>query len=134
MRFAQCFSVVLVPALLAGCAAPSVNEFQRLFQVSGESLLKQALHRYEQGRHAEAAEQFHEALDAGLRESDQVAAHKYLAFIHCAARRERQCRAHFRTALEIDPGFELTAEEATHPAWGSVFQSLKARSMKRRGA
>jgi hypothetical protein len=60
--------------------------------------------------------------------SDKVAAHKYLAFIHCAQAREASCRNEFRKALALDPDLELTPAESGHPMWGPVFKSLKKRS------
>jgi len=56
-----------------------------------------------------------------------VRAHKYLAFIHCAAGQVQQCRDEFRKVLEIDPSFDLRDDEAGHPTWGPVFRSMKAR-------
>ena len=48
------------------------------------------------------------ALDAGLTlKGDQLKAHKYLAFIHCASSREKRCREEFVKVLEINPKFEL---------------------------
>ncbi len=68
------------------------------------------------------------ALDLGLSsKGDQVSAHKYLAFIYCVSKREKQCRAEFRKALEINPAFDLQPAEAGHPLWGSVFRSEKAK-------
>jgi hypothetical protein len=58
--------------------------------------------------------------------SDKVAAHKYLAFMHCAQSREKQCRTEFRKALVLNPEFELTPAESGHPSWGPVFRSLKS--------
>ena len=37
------------------------------------------------------------------------------------------CREEFRKALDIDPSFELSEDEAGHPVWGSVFRGLKSR-------
>jgi len=44
-----------------------------------------------------------------------VRAHKYLAFILCAERREQECRRELREALAIDPSFQLTPAEQGHP-------------------
>ncbi|MBI2295732.1 MAG: TssQ family T6SS-associated lipoprotein [Betaproteobacteria bacterium] len=72
-------------------------------------------------------DQLQSALDAGLGKSDQVKAHKHLAFIHCSSGREPRCRDEFRKALAADPGFDLDPAEAGHPTWGPVFRSVKAR-------
>ena len=119
--------VVLLLAAIGsgGCSSGPVREFQRLFENKGEAQLRQGVKDYEDGRLTQASANFQSALDTGLTEADQVTAHKYLAFIHCVTKRERQCRAHFRTALEIDPSFELTPAEAGHPMWGPVFRKAK---------
>lgn len=81
---------------------------------------------YENGQHKTAAKQLQTALDAGLdSKAEQAQAHKYLAFIHCVSRREKQCRDEFRRALDADPDFALTPAEAGHPTWGPVFRKLK---------
>jgi hypothetical protein len=60
-----------------------------------------------------------------LSDKERANAHKHLAFIHCAAQRERQCREEFRRALDADPALELDAAEAGHPVWGPIFRSVK---------
>jgi len=112
-------------AALAGCAEGPVKEISRIFERKGEPQLKAGIKNYDDGRLPQAQANFQNALAAGLNNSDQVTAHKYLAFIHCASSRERQCRAHFRSALELDPAFELQPAEAGHPMWGPVFRSVK---------
>jgi Tfp pilus assembly protein PilF len=126
MHMRGCIVVLLLAAIASsGCSSGPVREFQRLFEDKGEAQLKQGIKDYEDGRLTQASANFQSALDAGLKEAEQVTAHKYLAFIHCVSKRERQCRAHFRTALEIDPSFELTPAEAGHPMWGPVFRKAK---------
>ena len=55
-----------------------------------------------------------------------ASAHKHLAFIHCAANRQKLCRDEFRKALAADPTLELEPAEAGHPVWGPIFKSVKA--------
>ena len=93
---------------------------------AGEPALRAGLGQYQDGQYADAARNLQKALDRGLAKPDQVTAHKYLAFIHCAAGRTAQCRDEFRRALRIDPNLELDAAEAGHPTWGPVFRSAKA--------
>jgi Tfp pilus assembly protein PilF len=122
----------LLPLLaLAGCESAPVKAIQEevrgLFgPAKGEPDLAAGIRSYENGDYAESARRLQRALDAGLRSSDRVKAHKYLAFIHCAQGREGRCRDEFRKALEIDPGFELEPAEAGHPIWGPVFRSVKS--------
>ena len=119
--------VILALAGLAGCQSGPIKEISRVFEAKGEPQLKSGIKLYEDGRYAQAQKNFEAALNAGLNDSGKVSAHKYLAFIYCATKRERQCRGHFSSALEIDPAFELDAAEAGHPMWGPVFKSVKAR-------
>ena len=128
MRITICLFAVLVGlTALGGCATGPGKEIARIFERKGEPQLQQGIKNYDDGRLSQASADFQSALEAGLNASDQVKAHKYLAFIHCVSKRERQCRAHFRSALEIDPAFELAPAEAGHPMWGPVFRSVKGR-------
>jgi Tfp pilus assembly protein PilF len=102
-----------------------VRELTHVFDRNGEAQLKEGIKYYEDGRLTEASASFQDALDAELSTNDQVTAHKYLAFITCASKRQRQCRAHFRMALELNPDFELGPAEAGHPMWGPVFRAAK---------
>ena len=118
-------AVLIGAAALAGCETAPVKEISRLFERKGEPQLQSGIKNYDEGRLAQAQSNFEGALAAGLNQGDQVTAHKYLAFIHCVSKRERQCRAHFRSALELDPAFDLMPAEAGHPMWGPVFRSVK---------
>lgn len=112
-------------AVLASCAEGPVKEISRIFERKGEPQLQSGIRNYDEGRLPQAQRNFENALAAGLNQGDQVTAHKYLAFIHCVSRRERQCRTHFGSALKLDPAFELKPAEAGHPMWGPVFRSVK---------
>lgn len=91
-----------------------------------EQLLTSGIRQYENGDYENASRTLQTALDDGLeRDAQKVAAHKYLAFIHCVSGRERQCRDEFRRALDINPRMELEPAEAGHPIWGPVFRSVK---------
>lgn len=92
---------------------------------AGDPPLAVGLRLYDEGKYEEAAKTLQGAIERGLPDKDRARAHKHLAFIHCAGGRERQCRDEFRRALDADPGLQLTAAEAGHPAWGPVFRSLK---------
>lgn len=91
-----------------------------------EQLLTSGIRLYENGDYENASRALQSALDDGLeRDAQRVAAHKYLAFIHCVSGRERQCRDEFRRALDINPRMELEPAESGHPIWGPVFRSVK---------
>ena len=128
MWIARCLVIALVAiGGLAGCAQNPLQDISRVFERKGEPQLKAGIKNYEDGKLTQASRDFEGALSAGLNNADQVTAHKYLAFIHCVSGRERQCRGHFRSALDIDPTFELGAAEAGHPMWGPVFRSVKTK-------
>jgi Tfp pilus assembly protein PilF len=119
-------TVVLLAALtLAGCAAHPVKDLQRMLFNKGEPQLAAGIKEYEDGNYEEATGFLQSALSEGVSRSDEVKAHKYLAFIHCSARRETECRGEFTNAFEIDPAFDLNAAEAGHPMWGPIFRSVK---------
>jgi Tfp pilus assembly protein PilF len=113
--------------VLPGCSSQPVQAVKSIFQSKGEPQLKDGIRLYEDGKYQQALTSLQNALNAGLSDADQVTANKYLAFISCVSSRERQCRAYFRRALELDPSFELTPAEAGHPMWGPVFKNVKAR-------
>lgn len=93
---------------------------------SGPAPFKLALQQYEAGDYAESAKNFQGAIDAGLSDKELASAHKHLAFIHCAANRQKLCREEFRKAIAADPTLELAPAEAGHPVWGPIFRSVKA--------
>jgi Tfp pilus assembly protein PilF len=114
--------------LMSACAAPVVRDagLDKLAPRRAEQDLSSGIRAYEDGDYANSARLLQYALSEGLLlDSDKVAAHKYLAFIHCAQSRKDACRNEFRKALVLDPGFELTPAESGHPSWGPVFKSLK---------
>ena len=93
--------------------------------------LSAGIQNYEDGDYKAATKNLKSALDLGLTfESDIVQAHKYLAFIYCLSKQEKKCRDEFRKALEKDSKFDLKPEEAGHPIWGPVFQTVKAERKK----
>lgn len=121
--------VLLCAALLmTSCATPIVRDtgLDKLAPRKAEQHLSSGIRAYEDGDYRNSAQFLQNALSAELfLNSDKVAAHKYLAFIHCAQSREKSCRNEFRKALELDPKLELTPAEAGHPSWGPVFKALK---------
>ena len=119
----------LLVTLLVGVAGCSLQPLRDLLIGSrGSMTLNMGLRQYDNGEYAQAARNLQGAVELGLSEREEANAHKYLAFIHCAAGRERACREEFRKALALDPGLELSPAEAGHPLWGPVFGSLKASS------
>jgi Tfp pilus assembly protein PilF len=113
-------ALLLLLGALAGCAAvqDAVNATKAQFT------LNSGLRQYDAGEHEASAKHFQDALGMSLSDKDRANAHKHLAFIHCGAGRERQCREEFRLALAADPGLQLDAAEAGHPVWGPIFRSM----------
>ena len=90
--------------------------------------LVKGLRQFDAGDHDASAKTLASALELGLGDKDRAEAHKHLAFIHCTAGRERQCRDEFRKALAADPKVRLDAAEAGHPVWGPIFRSMSGPS------
>lgn len=96
-----------------------------------EQELAKGVKSYEDGDYRNAARQLQAALNFGLSgRTEQVKAHKYLAFINCVSSRIPACRDEFRKAFAIDPQFDLEPAEAGHPIWGPVFRAAKAEAAK----
>lgn len=123
------FIIFLISIIIeAGCASQTMRDIgmDKLSPRKAEQELSLGINHYEDGHYQAAAKDLQNALNNGLAfKSDQVTAHKYLAFIHCASGLERQCKEEFKKALELDPRFELSPAEAGHPIWGPIFRSVK---------
>jgi Tfp pilus assembly protein PilF len=116
-------------ASLGGCSSPTMRALgsdQVILPRQAERDLSAGIKAYEEGQYKIAAARLQQALDGGLAfTTDEVAAYKYLAFIHCAAGQTELCRVEFRKAFALDPSFELTKAEAGHPVWGPIYRSVK---------
>jgi Tfp pilus assembly protein PilF len=124
----QISALLCVALLMTACAAPIMRDagLDKLAPRKAEQDLSSGIRAYEDGDYKKSTQLLQNALSVGLLlNSDKVAAHKYLAFIHCAQSRVKQCRSEFHQALELDPKFELSPAESGHPSWGPVFKSVK---------
>lgn len=122
-------------AMVGGCSSQPMRDIglDKLALRPAEKNLSQGIRDYEEGDYKAATQNLYSALAGGLTfKSDTVTAHKYLAFIHCASEREKQCREEFRKAFEIDPNFELKKTESGHPLWTPVYQDVRAEFKKRK--
>jgi Tfp pilus assembly protein PilF len=120
--------------LMISCASPFVRDagLDKFAPRKAEQDLSSGIRAYEDGDYRKSARLLQNALSARLLlNSDKVAAHKYLAFIHCAQSQEKSCRDEFRKALELNPKLELSSAESGHPSWGPVFKSQKQSMAKR---
>ena len=112
--------VMLLPLAMTGCA-----HIERFAQATRAHItLIEGLRQFDAGNHEASAKTLAAALEIGLDDEDRAEAHKHLAFIHCSAARERQCREEFRHALSASPAMQLDAAEAGHPVWGPIFRSM----------
>ena len=107
--------------LLSGCAG-----IIPMHESKGKKMLDVGIQHYEDGDYANAVSEIQAALKAGLADSsDQVKAHKFLAFTYCVTDRQTLCGDEFKKARAIDPKFNLAPAEAGHPIWGPVFRDVK---------
>ena len=115
--------LIALVGLLAGCASGPA----KVFEGKANQALSAGIDAYNEGKYPDAVKSLQSALNQGLSVSDQVKAHKYLAFTHCVSGKERLCREEFRKGLDINPNLELESAEVGHPIWGPVFRSVKTR-------
>lgn len=124
----QISALICAVLLMTACATPIMRDtgLDKFSLRKAEKELSLGIRAYEDGDYKSSTRLLQSALASDLfLTSDKVAAHKYLAFMHCAQSREKACRDEFRKALELNPDFQLTPAEAGHPSWGPVFKSLK---------
>jgi tetratricopeptide (TPR) repeat protein len=114
-------------------AAPQITE--GVLRERAAEALATGVRQYEAGEYDNAVKSLTAALDHGLlTKPEQARARKFLAFTHCLAGREQQCRDEFRKAFEIYPEFALTAAEDGHPIWGPVYRNVRTQLITEREA
>jgi Tfp pilus assembly protein PilF len=114
-------------------AAPQITE--AMLRERAREQLTLGIKQYEAGDFESALKNLQGALDHGLLpKQEQSVARKNLAFIHCAANRESQCRDEFRKSFEINPEFALTPAEDGHPVWGPVYRTVRTQLIAEREA
>jgi len=124
----QISALICAVLLMTACASPVMRDagLDKFALRKAEKDLSLGIRAYEDGDYRNSTRLLQSALASELfLTSDKVAAHKYLAFMHCAQSREKACRDEFRKALALNPDFQLTPAESGHPSWGPVFKSLK---------
>lgn len=133
-------AALLLAAFAAGCAqvplttrdgvtvpqpAPASSPAQAQYQ--------QGLAKYRDNQADAALNDLALAVGSGqLNAADTNNARKHMAFVHCAAGRELQCREQFQAILSADADFELALAEATDPHWASVWRSIKGAAEEKR--
>jgi hypothetical protein len=112
--------------ICSGCVGKGFNLLKGS-PSEGEQKLSAGIKSYEEVNYKDSAKLLQEALNKGLsNKTDQVMAHKYLAFVHCISGRKKECTNEFKKVFELDPDFELQPAEAGHPLWGPVYRNVKA--------
>jgi Tfp pilus assembly protein PilF len=121
-------TVLLLLALVAGCSSRPMLGISRTIGTASAKDLAAGIRSYESGDYEDAQRLLQRSVDEGLTfKSDQINAHKYLAFVYCVSNEQSKCREEFRKVLELDPRFELDRSEAGHPIWGPVFRSVRSK-------
>lgn len=92
----------------------------------GVPLLTAGISQYEAGEYELAENNLKSALTLGLIDpTDQITAHKYLAFLYCVSGLEALCQMEFAKIFDIDPKFTLSPAETGHPIWQPVYDKAK---------
>jgi Tfp pilus assembly protein PilF len=116
------FTAVIITTtllLLTGCNTTPHKQQQQYS--AAELKLASGKNNFQNGEYGAAEADF---LNSSIWQDSkplQIESLKYLAFIYCITERVTLCRHSFYKALQLDPNFELTAAESTHPLWGPEF-------------
>ena len=93
----------------------------------GEKLLAEGMEAYDVADYNKAIKSFQDALKETLSATNQVLAHKFIAFSYCLTYRTMLCRIEFEAVIKADPNFDLAPAEAGHPYWGTAFRDVKSK-------
>jgi hypothetical protein len=126
--------VLLLAALLSACAqAPSADSNMPLSPSEARARYEQGVANYRRDYFVTAFGELNAALASSrLDAAETIDTRKHLAFLHCIAEREAQCREQFQAILDVDPDFELSANEANYPSWGQAWRAVKGALEDRR--
>lgn len=114
-------------------AAPQITE--TMLRERAAEQLAAGVRQYEAGEYDSAMKNLAGSLEHGmLTKPEQARARKYIAFTHCLAGREAQCRDEFRRAFEIYPEFALSSAEDGHPIWGPIYRNVRTQLISEREA
>ncbi|BFM19647.1 TssQ family T6SS-associated lipoprotein [Gilvimarinus japonicus] len=93
-----------------------------LAQIDAEQKLERGKSHFHAGNYNQAETDLIGATTWHATSGTQLVALKYLAFTYCVTDRATLCRHAFNKALQLDPRFELSEAEVTHPLWGPQFK------------
>ncbi len=127
--------IVFTSLFITGCASTAMRNtgLDKLAPRHAEQELSAGINHYDNGDYQTATRELQTAIIDHLAfKSDQVTAHKYLAFIDCISARKKLCADEFKKAITLDPDFKLSAAEAGHPIWGPVYRRVKKEASQAR--
>jgi tetratricopeptide (TPR) repeat protein len=112
----------------------AVAQASRRFASTAQQKLAEGIKDYDDGRYKEALDALQSALKSGLpAKTDEIRAHKYMAFSYCLSNAAKSCRAEFAQIFTLDPTFELLPSEVGHPSWTSIYRSEKKAAARHAG-
>ncbi|MEI7842849.1 MAG: TssQ family T6SS-associated lipoprotein [Gallionellaceae bacterium] len=130
------FIVAMSFLILTGCSnlqRCEQSQEVRLFRTPSEFMVNVGIKSFEDGNYGGSEMVFQDLLDSKKStKNEKILANKYMAFMHCLSPKgeKKQCREHFSKILEVEPNFELSPAEASHPMWGPEFRSAKEKLVK----
>ncbi len=123
LRSVCAFSLALT---LAACALPAAKPQTTPPSPAALGALQHVRDKYEAGQYGEVIREVATSAElANAPASIQVEAIKLQAFSYCVSNYRKLCEDSFLRILQIDPTFDLAANEKGHPQWGPVFRSAK---------
>jgi|SRR5690554_668172 len=113
-------TIITAPLLFNGCMTQKKSDYE-LARISATEKLNRGKAHFLAGNYSQAETDLIGATIWQANNATQLNALKYLAFTYCVTERPALCRHAFYKALQLDPRFELSSAEVTHPLWGPEF-------------
>lgn len=116
------FAIISLSLVItSGCMTQKKSDHE-LEQIDASQKLERGKSHFHAGNYNQAETDLVGATILQATFDTQLDALKYLAFTYCVTERANLCRHAFNKALQLDPNFELSPAEVTHPLWGPQFQ------------
>jgi len=124
-------TMIGLSALLAGCAGLPSAAPEKPPTPEALQQLQDVRDQYSAGHYGEVIRRVAKSDElAASSKAVRIEAYKLQAFSYCVSRYPQLCEDSFARILQLDPNFELAANEAGHPAWGPAFQRAKGQTAK----